>query len=76
MEERESGGDWHGCCGSDSFYITSVPYGSEVRMTAQYGVRLDEGKDYVLFFEVDPDGELNDPQRNNNRSTVRFHLPD
>jgi len=45
-------------------------------MTAQYGVRLDEGKDYVLFFEVDPDGELNDPQRNNNRSTVRFHLPD
>lgn len=75
MEERETGGDWHGC-GSDSFYFTSVPYRSELRMTAQYGVNLDEGKDYALVFEIDPDGELNDPQRGNNRASVRFHLPD
>ena len=75
MEEREASGEWHGC-GSGTFSIDSVPYGSEVRWTSLHGVNLDEGKDYALVFEIDPDGELNDPQRSNNRATVRFHLPD
>ncbi len=75
MEEREASGEWHGC-GSGSFAIDSVPFGSEVRWTSQHAVNLDEGKDYALVFEIDPDGELNDPRRSNNRATVRFHLPD
>ena len=75
LEERDSDGSWHqSMC--NSFYFDSVPFGSELRMNAQYGVWLDEGKDYVLIFEIDPDLEKNDPQRSNNVARVRFHVPD
>lgn len=75
LEERDSAGSWHQTM-YNSFYFEAVPYGSEQRMNAQYGIWLDEGKDYVLIFEIDPDLEKNDPQRSNNVARVRFRIPD